>query len=90
MFYLYYMIIWNLVYYFDLKCLIRLAEIESFHSTKPTYFALGIIKQNQQVPEIEYLKWFIIILRQSVSYVLDLIPSIFWQLTLISSQWVNK
>lgn len=56
MFYLYYMIIWNLVYYFDLKCSIQLAEIESFHSTKPTYFALGIIKQNQQVLEIEYLK----------------------------------
>ena len=49
MFYPYCMIIWNLFCYFDLKCLIQESEIES-------YFALGITRQNQQVPEIEDLK----------------------------------
>lgn len=49
MFYPYCIIIWNEFCYFDLKCLMQQAEIEY-------YFALGMKKQNQQVPEIEYSK----------------------------------
>ena len=50
MFYPCCMIVWNLFCYFDLICLIQESEIES-------YFAWGITKQNEQVPEIEDLKF---------------------------------